>query len=121
MFNMKNKNNNSKNNNNLSMFNMKKKKKNNNNIMIIQSLVLMTFNLIYLILNSLHPLINLVYSWSSYFPGCFVSRPKFGLTFRLDGGLRVEVDCLEHLLMPIQGLHHLLCLPGQAYQVAKHH
>jgi len=60
-------------------------------------------------------------SWWSYFPECFLSHPKFGLTFAHHGGLRVEIYRFEYVLLAMVGLHHVLHLPHQAYQFVKHH
>ena len=43
---------------------------------------------------------------------CFLCRSKFGVTIRFDWGLQAQVHHLEHLLVPIDHLHHLLRLPG---------
>ena len=108
--------------------------KNNNNIIIIQSLSLMTFNLIHqpssqsIFSSTLSKRVSnkskrvlISTSCLSYFPEYFESRPKFGLTFMHKEGLRVEVDHLEHVFLLMVDLHHLLRLGRQAYQVAKHH
>jgi len=46
---------------------------------------------------------------------------KIWVNIRFDWGLRAQVDHIEHLLVVIDPLHHLLRVPGEAYQAVIHH